>query len=148
MLISVVIVTMATAILYPVLQSYQESEMEHRLAITLAEIETAAISAQRHRGSSSTVIIDLPSSGGIRLERLTIGGDLKAPPAEVGTIGWSLSSGPTGAQLVSTTIGPVPMAGEDGEQVVLDRFPCLIVLESKTAPPGSHYHDYVQVRVV
>jgi hypothetical protein len=148
MLISVVLVSMAIAILYPALQTYQETEMEHRLAIKMAEIEAAATTAQRHPGSSRTVLIDVPSTGGIRLDRMTIGGELTAPPAETGTIRWSLSSGPSGTRLVSSTSGPVPMSGEDGGPVVLEAFPCLIVLETRAAPPGSHYRSFVQVSVV
>jgi len=147
LLISVVIVTMATAILFPALQAYQRSEVEHRLALTLAEIEAAAISVHHHPGSSRSVVIDVPSSGGFRLESMSIGGDLRAPPAEVSTIGWRLSSGTTGTQLVITTTGPLPMASTEHEELVIDRFPCLIILEAKVAPPGGHYSAFVQVSV-
>ncbi len=148
LLISVVIVTMATAILFPALQAYQRSEMEHRLALTLAEIEAAVISVHHHPGSSRTVVIDVPSSGVITLESMSIGGGLTAPPAEVSTIGWRLSSGTTGVQLVSTTSGPIPMASTEYGELVIDRFPCLIILEAKVAPPGGHYSTFVQVAVL
>jgi hypothetical protein len=148
MLISLVIITMATAILYPALQGYQETEMEHRVAVKMAEIESAAISVHRHPGSSRTVIIDVPSSGGIRLDSMIIGGDLTAPLAEVGTIRWHLSSGPEGTELVGSPSAPVPMADDKGEEVVLDRFPSIIVLEARTAPSGSLYGAYVQVTTV
>jgi len=148
MLISVVLVSMATMILYPVLQSYQETEMENRLTVSMAEIENAVLSVHRHPGSSRTVLIDVPSSGGIRLDRVSIGGDLTAPPAEVGTIGWRLTTGSDGTVLVSSTTGPVPMADADGKGLVIEAFPCLIVLEARAAPPGSHYKVYVQVSLV
>ena len=145
MLISVVLVSMAIMILYPALQSYQETEMESRLNISMAEIEAAVVSVHRHPGSSRTVLIDVPSSGGIRLDRLSIGGDLTAPPSEVGTIGWELTTGSHGTVLVSSSTGPIPMADPDGEGLVIEAFPCLIVLEAKISPPGSHYMAFVQV---
>ena len=148
MLISVIIVSMATMVLYPALQSYQETEMESRLSISMTEIEAAAISVHRHPGSSRTVLIDVPSSGGIRLDSLSIGGDLTAPPSEVGTMRWELSSGSRGTVLVSSSTGPIPMADADGNGLVIEAFPCLIVLEAKMSPPGSHYKVFVQVSLV
>ena len=147
MLISVVLVTMATAILYPALQAYQETEMEHRVSLTLAEIEVATLSVHRHPGSSRTVLVDVPSSGGIRLERLTVGGDLDGPPAGVSVIGWELSTGASGNHVVSSNTGPVAMAGPEGDGLVIESFPCLIVLEAATSPTGSVYRSHVQVRV-
>ena len=75
LLLSVVLIAMATAVLYPALQAYSRSEMEHRLTIASREICSAAESVHRNPGSSRTVHIDVPSSGIIRLTRLTIGGD-------------------------------------------------------------------------
>lgn len=147
MLLSVVLVTMATAILYPALQAYQETEMEHRVGLTLAEIEASVMAVHRHPGSSRTVLVDVPSSGGIRLEGLTIGGDLEGPPAEVGTIGWKLSSGTTGRHLVTSSTGPVPMAGPDGGAVHVEAFPCLLVLKASACSQGSAYRAFVQVTV-
>ncbi len=147
MLISVVLVSMTTAILYPVLQTYQETEMERRLALTMAEIESAVVSVHRHPGSSRTLLVDVPSSGGIRLDSINIGGDLKAPAAEVGTIEWRLSTGSKGIELISSTTGPVPMAGIDGKGLVIERFPCLIVLEARVPPSGGYYKTVVQVSV-
>ena len=147
MLISVVLVSMATAILYPVLQTYQETEMERRLALTMAKIESAVVSVHRHAGSSRTLLVDVPSSGGIRLDSIYIGGDLKAPAAEVGTIEWRLSTGSKGIELISSTTGPVPMAGLDGKGLVIERFPCLIVLEARVPPSGGYYRTFVQVSV-
>lgn len=148
LLMSVVIVTMATAILFPTLQAYQRSEVEHRLSLTLADIEAAVISVYHHPGSSRTVVIDVEPSGGIRLETLTIGGELTAAPVDASTINWRLSSGASGNHLVSTASGPVPMASTEHEELALDRFPCLIVLEAMKAPPGSHYRSFVQVSMV
>ena len=146
MLLSVVLTTMAAAVLYPALQSYQETEMEQRVSLTLAEIETAVLSVHRHPGSSRTVLIDVPCSGGIRLERMTVGGDLCGAPAQVGTIGWQLSNGASGDHLVASSGGPVPMAGPDGRGLSIDGFPCLIVLEVRVAPSGAPFQTYVQVR--
>jgi hypothetical protein len=145
LLLSVVLISMATAILYPTLQSYQEAEMENRVSLTLAEIEAAAVSVHRHPGSSRTVLIDVPSSGGIRLESLSIGGDLEGTPVEVGTIGWSLSNGVSGNHLVTSSSNVVPMAGPEGGGLHIDSFPCLMVLEAKAGPPGSHFGAFVQV---
>ncbi len=147
MLLSVVLVTMATAILYPALQAYQETEMEHRVGLTMAEIEASVLAVHRHPGSSRTVLVDVPSSGGIRLEGLTIGGDLDGPLSEVGTIGWELSSGASGTHLVASSTGPVPMAGPGGGAVGVDAFPCLLVFEASPCPPGSAYRGFVQVTV-
>ncbi|UCC93762.1 MAG: hypothetical protein JSW25_03600 [Thermoplasmata archaeon] len=148
MLVSVVLVSMAVATLYPVLQSYHETQMEHRVSLAVTEIEAAVTSAHRHPGSSRTVLIDVPSTGGIRLESLTIGSELTAPAVEAGAITWRLSSGPGSRELVTTSGGPVPMAGPGGEQVVIDRFPCLLVVEAMTAPPGVQHRDFVQVTVL
>jgi hypothetical protein len=148
MLLSVVLVTMATAILYPALQSYQETEMEHRVSLTLAELETAVLSVHRHPGSSRTVLIDVPSAGGIRLDSMTIGGDLTGSPAKVGTISWELSSGDEGHHLVVSSTGPVPMARPDGMGLVMGSFPCLIVLEAMASPAGALYPTFVQVTAV
>lgn len=148
MLVSVVIVSMATMVLYPALQSYQESEMENRLGLSMAELEAAVLAVHRHPGSSRTVLVDVPSSGGIRLDSLTIGGDLTDPPSQVGTLRWSLSTGAHGTHLVSTAAGPVPMADADGSALVIDSFPCLVALEAMTSPPGSHYGTFVQATVL
>ncbi len=145
MLLSVVLVTMAAAVLYPALQSYQESEMEQRVSLTLAEIEAAALSVHRHPGSSRTVLIDVPCSGGIRLERMTVGGDLDGTPTEVGTISWALTNGASGDHLVTSNDGPVPMAGPDGRTLSIEAFPCLIVLETCATPSGAYYNAYVRV---
>ncbi len=148
MLISVVLVSMATIVLYPALQSYQETEMENRVSLSMAEIEAAVLAVQRHVGSSRTVVLDVPSSGGIRLDRLTIGGDLTASPSEVGTVSWRLSTGAKGAILVSSATGPVPMASSEGSQLVIEAFPCIIVLETRASPHGSHYGTFVQAAVL
>ena len=146
MLLSVILVSMATAILYPALEAYQETEMELRVSLTISEIEAAALSVSRHPGSSRTVLVDVPSSGGIRLERLTVGGDLTGPPADLGTIGWELSSGTSGIHLVSSNTGPVPMAGPEGAVLEILAFPCLIVLEARASPQGAHCPTHVHVR--
>lgn len=148
MLLSVVLVTMATAILYPALQTYQETEMEHRVSLTLAELETAALSVHRHPGSSRTVLIDVPSTGGIWLDSMTIGGHLAGSPADVGTIVWELSTGDEGHHLIVSSTGPVPMAGADGKGLVMESFPCLIVLKAMVSPEGAHYPTFVLVSEV
>ena len=145
MLLSVVLVSMASAVLYPALQAYQEKEMEDRVSLVLAEIDAAALAVHRHPGSSRTVAVDVPSSGGIRLVALTVGGDLDGTPAEVGTIGWQLSSGASGHHLVSSNTGPVPMAGPGGEALVVERMPCLLVLTAASAPTGARYGTFVMV---
>jgi hypothetical protein len=147
MLLSVVLVAMASAVLYPALQSYQETEMEERVSLVLAELEAAALAVHRHPGSSRTVLVDVPSSGGIRLERMTIGGDLGEGPAGTGTITWELSSGASGHHLVSSNTGPVPLAGPEGEALVVDHGPCLLVLTAGPAPAGSHFRTFVQVDI-
>ncbi len=147
MLLSVVLVTMATAILFPALQAYQETEMEHRVGLVLAEIEASALAVIRHPGSSRTVLVDVPSSGGIRLEGVIIGGDLHGPSSEVGTIGWKLSSGASGRHLVAASTGPVPMAGPDEGAVRVDAFPCLLVLKASACSQGCAYRSFVLVTV-
>ena len=79
LLLSVVLLTMATAVLMPTLYAYQQSEVERRIQVAIAEIDSAARSVFHHPGSSRTVLVDIPSSGSFHLERLTIGGDLTAP---------------------------------------------------------------------
>jgi hypothetical protein len=148
LLLSVVLIAMATAILFPALQAYQQSEMENRIAITVAEIEAVALSVHRHPGSSRTVLVDIPPSGGIRLERLTLGGDLASAIALVGTISWDLSNGVSGRVLVSTSSGPLPMAGTDGVALVVDGFPCLLVMKCDPSPPGAVYPTFVRVSVL
>ena len=148
MLLSVVLVSMASAVLYPVLQTYQETEMEERVTLVLAEIEAAALAVHRHPGSSRTVLVDIASSGGISLERLTIGGDLDEAPAVTATITWELSSGAKGHRLVSSNTGPVPLAGPEGEALVVVCEPCLLVLTATPAPAGACYRTFVQVDVL
>lgn len=148
LLLSVVLIAMGTAILYPALEAYSQSEMEHRLAIAVEEIGTAAVSVHRHPGSSRTVHIDVPPSGVIRLERLTIGGDLASTPANASIITWALSNGIHGRDLVCSSSGPLPLAGPDGGPMEIETFPCLIVMERRPSPPGSLFPTFVECRVL
>ncbi len=148
LLLSVVLMTMAFAVLMPVLQAYQQNEVEHRIQLAVAEIDAAARAAYHHPGSSRTVLVDIPSSGSYRLESLTIGGDLTDDGPEAAIISWRHSGGMKGNHAVSTHGGPVSMAGPDGGPIVLDGDRFLLVLEAKTAPPESHVSTYVEVRVL
>jgi hypothetical protein len=147
LLVSVMLMMMATAILMPALHAYQQSEVEHRTEIVVSSIDSAARSAFHHPGSSRTVLVDVQPSGGVRLDRLSIGGDLLSAPGQAGIISWEHSSGMSGSHIVASTGGAIPLAGVDGKSLVLDGRPCLLVLESMRAPEGSWCHRYVEVRV-
>lgn len=148
LLLSVVLMTMAIAVLMPALHAYQQSEVEHRIHLTVAEIDAAARAAFHHPGSSRTVQVYVPSSGSYRLESLIIGGDLTADGPLAAGISWRHSGGMKGTHVVSTHSGPLNLAGPDGGPVSLDGARYLLVLEAKTAPPGCQATTFVEVRVL
>ncbi len=148
LLLTVVLMTMATAVLLPTLHAYQQNEVEHRIQVAIAEIDSAARSVFHHPGSSRTVLVDIPSSGSFHLERLTIGGDLAAPGSEAAFIRWRHSGGAEGNHLVTTRGGPLSMAGPDGEPLEIEGHQCLLVLEARTSPPGSQPDTFVEVRIL
>jgi len=147
-LISLVVMTMATVILLPALQAYQSSEVEHRTEISVAAIASAARSVYHHPGSSRTVALDVPSAGTVRLELMSIGGDLTGPPGETCVIKWRLSDGTEGIHAITTLGGEVPMAGPDGLAISIEGQRALLVLEAKAAPRGSWCDTYVEVRLL
>jgi hypothetical protein len=145
LLLSVVLMTMATAVLLPVLHAYQRSELEHRVEMAVGEIDAAARAAYHHPGSSRTVLVDVPPAGAYRLEELTIGGDLGRDGARAAIVSWVHSGGTRGNHVVSSQGGPVPMAGPDGGPLSMSGSRALLVLEAKAAPPGCIYATYVEV---
>jgi hypothetical protein len=148
LVISVVILTMATAILLPVLHAYQQSEVEHRMEVVVAEISSAARAVFNHPGSAKTVLVNIPPAGPVHMERLVIGGDLSGHPAEAATIRWSHSSGASGSMVVRSVTGPVPLANQEGKALVITGSICLLVLEEMESPQGSWSKRFVQVLVV
>ena len=148
LLLTVVLMTMATAVLMPTLYAYQQSEVEHRIQVAIAEIDSAARSVFHHPGSSRTVLVDIPSSGSFHLERLTIGGDLAATGPAAALIRWRHSGGAEGNHLVTTRGGPLSMAGPNGGPLDIDGHGCLLVLEARASPPGSQPDTFVEVRVL
>ena len=148
LLLSVVLMTMATAVLMPTLHAYQQREVEHRIQVAIAEIDSAARSVFHHPGSSRTVLVDIPSSGSFHLERLTIGGDLAAPGPGAALIRWRHSGGAEGNHLVTTNGGPLSMAGPNGGHLDIEGQQCLLVLEARASPPGSQSNTFVEVRIL
>lgn len=148
LLLSLVVIALAMGVLMPALSAYQTSEVEHRVSVTLAEIEAAALAVHRHPGSSRTVVIDLVASGSVRLERIALGGDLSGSLADMATIRWWHTGGASGEHLVSTSSGPLPMAGPDGGPLTIETFPCMLVLEGCPSPDDCPYPSYVRVTVV
>ncbi len=148
LLLSVVLMTMATAVLMPTLYAYQQSEVEHRIQMTVAEIDSAARSVFHHPGSSRTVLVDIPSSGSFHLERLTIGGDLASPGPEAAIIRWRHSGGVEGDHLVTTSRGPLAMAGTNGGPLDIEGHQCLLVLEAMTSAQGNQPITFVEVRIL
>jgi hypothetical protein len=145
LLLSVVLMALAAATLMPALRSYQATELEGRIRVTVAEVASAARAVLNHPGSSRTVAVDLGGGWGVRLNRLTIGAPLDAPLEDVAVIAWSHTAGGSGRTVVTSTGGPVPMCGEDGGQVVLADGRALLVLEARHAPEGSSVESYVEV---
>jgi len=148
LLLSVVLLTMATAVLMPTLYAYQQSEVEHRIQVAIAEIDSAARSVFHHPGSSRTVLVDIPSSGSFHLERLTIGGDLTAPGPEAALIRWRHSGGAEGNHLVTTSRGPLAMAGTNGGPLDIEGHQFLLVLEARTTLQGNQPIAFVEVRTL
>ncbi len=148
LLLSLVVIGLALGVLMPALSAYQTSEVEHRLSVTLAEIEAAALSVHRHPGSSRTVVIDLVASGSVRLEWMEVGGELSGPLADMASIRWRHTGGASGKHLVSTSSGPLPMAGPDGGPLTIGSFPCMLVLEALPSPDGCPCPSFVSVIVV
>ncbi len=148
LLLSVVLMAMATAVLMPTLYAYQQSEVEHRIQVAIAAIDSAARSVFHHPGSSRTVLVDIPSSGSFHLERLTIGGDLAAPGPEAAFIRWRHSGGTEGNHLVLTNGGPLAMAGTNGGPLDIEGHQCLLVLEARESPQGSQPITFVEVRIL
>ncbi len=148
LLLSVVLMTMATAVLMPTLHAYQQSEVEHRIQLAIADIDSAARSVFHHPGSSRTVLVDIPSSGSFHLERLTIGGDIAAPDPEASFIRWRHSGGAEGNHLVTTNRGPLSMAGPNGGPLDIEGHQCLLVLEVRASPSGSQLDAFVEVRIL
>jgi hypothetical protein len=146
LLLSVVLMAMAAAVLLPALSAYQQTEFEGRVKLTVAEISSAARAVFASPGSSRTVAVDLPPSFGISLVRLSIGAGLDASPVDMAIIQWRLSSGGEGRAVVHTTCGAVPMSGQDGQPLVLQKGRALLVLEAGQAPAGSQVGRYVLVK--
>ena len=67
LLVSVVIMALATTVLLPVLRGYQESTMEDRVNLAVSKIAAAARTAYHHPGSSRTVVVDVPPAGVVHL---------------------------------------------------------------------------------
>ena len=145
LLLSVVLMALAAATLLPALRSYQATELEGRIRVTVAEVASAARAVLNHPGSSRTVAVDLGGGWGVRLERLTIGAPLGSEVASMAVIAWSHTAGGSGRTAVTSTGGPVPMCGEDGGQLVLADGRALLVLEARAAPDGSSFDSYVEV---
>ncbi len=146
LLVSVVLMTMAAAILLPALHAYQLSEIEHHIELAVADIASAARSVHRHPGSSRTVGVDVPPAGGFRLERLSIGGDIGRPTGEASTIRWRHSGGGTGIHVVASSMGQVPITGPDGRALLVQGDTAMLVLEGRRSGPDSA--TYVEVRLV
>jgi len=145
LLLSVVLMALAAATLMPALRSYQASELEGRIRVTVAEIGSAARAVLDHPGSSRMVVVDLGGGWGVRLERLTIGAPLGSGVASMAVIAWSHTAGGSGRTAVTSTGGPVPMCGEDGGQLVLSDGRALLVLEANDAPDDSPVEGFVVV---
>jgi hypothetical protein len=148
LLLSVVLMTMAVAVLMPALSAYQQSEVEHRIQLAVAEIDAAARAAYHHPGSSRTVLVDVPSSGSYRLVGLTVGGDLCNDGHVAAIISWRHSGGVEGHHVVATRGGPVYLAGSDGGPLDLEGDRFLLVLEARAAPPGCQTPTFVEVRTI
>ena len=148
LLISVIIMAMATSILLPVLNAYQQSEVEHRIEVVMAELSSAAKMVFNHPGSAKTVHVQVAPAGGVHLETISIGGRLSEHPAEAATIKWRHSMGTSGMCVVSSVTGPVPLAGPEGDPLVIHGSGYLLVLESKPSPQGSWCQRFVEVRVI
>ena len=148
LLVSVVIMALAASVLLPVLRAYQESTMEDRVDLVISKIAAAARTAYHHPGSSRTVVVDVPPAGGVRLERLSIGGNLSKDLALTSTIRWELSTGASGTHAITTPGGFVPMTGPDDEAVVVGAGPSVLVLEAKEAPTGWAVDHVVVVTVL
>ena len=145
LLLSVVLMALAAATLFPALRSYQASELEGRIRVTVAEVASAARAVMAHPGSSRTVAVDLCGGWGVRLERMTIGAPPGAALEEMAIIEWRHTAGGSGRTVVASTGGPVPMCGEDGGELVLTDGRALLVLEARRAPEGSVVESYVEV---
>jgi hypothetical protein len=148
LLISVVLMAMAAAILLPALHAYQMTEIEQRIELTVVEVSAAALAVYRHPGSSRTVVIDVPSAGGCRLESITIGGNLSASPASSALITWRHSGGIEMSQAVMTQNGHVPMCGPDGKALEVVGARAVIVLEARQTEIGPWTGRYVEVRSI
>ncbi len=148
LVLSVVLMALAAATLMPALRSYQASELEGRIRVTVAEVASAAKAVLHHPGSSRTVSVDLSGGWGVRLERLTIGAPLDAAPDMMAVIAWRHTAGGSGRSLVTSTGGPVPMCGTDHGQFVLVEGRALLVLEARQAPDGLSFDTYVEVTLV
>ncbi len=147
LLVSIVVMAMAASVLLPVLKAYHESTMEDRVELLVSRIGAAARAVYHHPGSSRTVVVDVPPSGGVRLERLTIGGDPFTDPAQSSIIRWELSSGTGRTHVVTTQGGFVPMTGPEWQPVVVEAGPRIIVLEAQQAPSGMAFEHIVVVTV-
>jgi hypothetical protein len=147
LLVSIVVMAMAASVLLPVLKAYHEGTMEDRVELLVSRIGAAARAVYHHPGSSRTVVVDVPSSGGVRLERLSIGGDPSTDPALTSAIHWELSTGTERTHVVTTQGGFVPMTGQEGQAVLVGAGPRLLVLEAQENPPGMAFDHIVVVTV-
>ena len=148
LLVSVVLMVMAAAVLLPSLQTYQRSEIEHRIELAVAEISSAALAVYRHPGSSRVVEVDVPPCGGYELEGLSIGGDISSSPAGAAVISWRHSGGVERDHAVTTQNGHVPLCGPDGKALDVQGPRAVLVLEARQASLGSWAGHYVEVRPV